>query len=129
MLKGKDFFCLYHFPFLLQKRKTYLLQILSCFFVNVLFALASRYFFLFCPINCKRDQSFLHFLQDWFDGQTQRNYNNITQCVVEQYNKYFQRPLRIDSRSIMIEVCKTESLKYSNIPSITYYQLQFVYII
>ena len=24
--------------------------------------------------------------------------------MVEQYNKYFQRPLRIDSRSIMIEV-------------------------
>lgn len=42
--------------------------------------------------------------RDWFDARTERSYNNKTQCMVEQYNKYFQRPLRIDSRSIMIEV-------------------------
>ena len=42
--------------------------------------------------------------RDWFDASSNRNYNNITHCLVEQYSKYFERPLRIDSRSIMIEV-------------------------
>ena len=52
---------------------------------------------------------FVLLFQDWFDRSSQKNYKNTTQCLVQQYNKYFQRPLRIDSRSIMIEVSTTGS--------------------
>lgn len=43
-------------------------------------------------------------LRDWSDAVTRKNYDNVTQCVINQYQEHFRRPLRIDSRSIMIEV-------------------------
>ena len=60
--------------------------------------------FYFSVFICHMLTCYIFSFQDWFDARTERSYNNKTQCMVEQYNKYFQRPLRIDSRSIMIEV-------------------------
>ena len=51
--------------------------------------------------------------QDWFDSKSEMNYQNTTQCLVQQYNQYFQRPLRIDSRSIMIEVRIFKNMTYN----------------
>ena len=59
----------------------------------------------------------IFFLQDWFDRSSENNYRNTTQCLVQQYNKYFQRPLRIDSRSIMIEVSKYKYNRQSRLHS------------
>ena len=41
---------------------------------------------------------------DFWDSESRKNFANISECVVKQYTKHFKRPLRIDARSINLEV-------------------------
>ena len=40
----------------------------------------------------------------WWDPAAERSFENVSQCFVEQYQHHFKRPLRIDARSILVEV-------------------------
>jgi predicted metalloendopeptidase len=39
-----------------------------------------------------------------FDQDSQKSYDNISSCFVNQYREHFKRPLQIDTRDILIEV-------------------------
>ena len=41
---------------------------------------------------------------DFWDSRSRKNFANVSECVVKQYQNHFKRPLRIDSRTIMLEV-------------------------
>ena len=41
---------------------------------------------------------------DFWDSESRKNFANISECVVKQYTEHFKRPLRIDARSINLEV-------------------------
>ena len=43
---------------------------------------------------------------DFWDSRSRKNFANVSECVVKQYQNHFKRPLRIDSRTIMLEVIK-----------------------
>ena len=43
-------------------------------------------------------------LQDWWNDASTRNFSKVSKCVNQQYQDHFRRPLRIDARSILIEV-------------------------
>lgn len=55
------------------------------------------------------DQTGRDFDQDgnihhWWDSGSERAYSNVSKCLIDQYSNYFQRPLRIDARSIQVKV-------------------------
>ena len=41
---------------------------------------------------------------DFWDSKSRKNFLNVSECVVRQYKEHFRREIRIDSRSIMLEV-------------------------
>ena len=43
-------------------------------------------------------------LRHWWDQSSERGYANATFCLRRQYPAHFRRPLRIDKRSILLEV-------------------------
>ncbi len=43
-------------------------------------------------------------LTKWWDEASERAFHNASACIVEQYASHFRRPLRIDARSILVEV-------------------------
>ena len=47
---------------------------------------------------------------DFWDSRSRKNFANVSECVVKQYQNHFKRPLRIDSRTIMLEVMKKRNL-------------------
>ena len=49
---------------------------------------------------------------DFWDSESRKNFANISECVVKQYSEHFKRPLRIDARSINLEVRLTLSDVY-----------------
>ena len=48
---------------------------------------------------------------DFWDSRSRKNFANVSECVVKQYQNHFKRPLRIDSRTIMLEVMKKRNRK------------------
>ena len=51
-----------------------------------------------------RDFDQMGTLSNWWDQSSEAAFQNVSQCIRDQYREHFKRPLRIDSRSITIEV-------------------------
>ena len=45
------------------------------------------------------------FEKSWDEG-TEDGFKNVSACFVDQYQHHFKRPIRIDARSILLEVCE-----------------------
>ena len=43
-------------------------------------------------------------LRHWWRSEDVRGFQNASSCLVDQYSRHFKRPLRIDKRSILVEV-------------------------
>ena len=63
---------------------------------------------------------------DFWDSRSRKNFANVSECVVKQYQNHFKRPLRIDSRTIMLEVMKKRNLLFRGCSSVLdFYALVF----
>ncbi|XP_059087331.1 endothelin-converting enzyme homolog isoform X2 [Tigriopus californicus] len=54
--------------------------------------------------NTGRDFNSGGSLHHWWDPKAQRAFQNISKCFIEQYEQHFRRPIKIDARSILLEV-------------------------
>ena len=41
---------------------------------------------------------------DFWDYETRKTFANVSQCINNQYREHFKRPIRVDSRTMMLEV-------------------------
>ena len=44
---------------------------------------------------------------DFWDYATRRTFLNVSSCINNQYREHFKRPIRVDSRTMMLEVLST----------------------
>ena len=50
---------------------------------------------------------------DFWDYETRKTFANVSQCINNQYREHFKRPIRVDSRTMMLEVSAKKSFKNS----------------
>ena len=50
---------------------------------------------------------------DFWDYETRKTFANVSQCINNQYREHFKRPIRVDSRTMMLEVSAQKSFKNS----------------
>ena len=51
---------------------------------------------------------------DFWDYETRKTFANVSQCINNQYREHFKRPIRVDSRTMMLEVSAKKSFKKSS---------------
>ena len=52
---------------------------------------------------------------DFWDYNSRRNFANVSQCIIDQYQEHFRRVLKVDSRSMVMEVGSIQIASLSNL--------------